>query len=113
MSAPEPSPMMKPSRDRSKGREAFSGWSLNFDERARKEQNPAKTSGVMLASAPTTITTSARPSRIQWSACPSAWALEEQAVEMVRLGPLAPQAIAIMPEAELRVITGIKFGWTR
>ena len=30
------------------------------------------------------------PSRIQWSACPSAWALEEQAVEMVKLGPLAP-----------------------
>ena len=40
----------------------------------------------MLASAPTAITTAARPSRIQWSACPSAWALEEQAVAPFRRG---------------------------
>jgi hypothetical protein len=39
-----------------------------------------------------------------------AWALEEQAVEIVRLGPLAPKMIATTPEAEFNVIAGIKLG---
>ena len=42
-----------------------------------------------------------------------AWALEEQAVEMVRFGPLAPCAKATRPDAEFRVIVGMKFGGTR
>jgi hypothetical protein len=83
---------------------------LKCVERARREQNPANTSGVMLASAPTTIMASACPVRSVVRACPRACALDEQAVEIVRFGPFAPCAMATMPDAELSVIIGMKFG---
>ena len=63
MSAPAPSPMTKPSRARSKGREARSGASLKDVDSARSDAKPAKARGVMLASVPTTMTASACPAR--------------------------------------------------
>src|SRR5512143_2178780 len=105
-----PSPITKPSRARSKGRDARAGASLNAVESARSEQKPAKVSGVRLASAPPAMITSARPARMQVRAWPRAWALDEQAVEMVWLTPLAPNVIATIPDAELSVIIGMKFG---
>ena len=80
---------------------------------ARSEQKPAKVSGVRLASAPPAIMTSAWPLRMAMSAWPIEWALDEHAVEMVWFNPLAPNTMAMMPEAELSVIIGMKFGCTR
>src|SRR3989442_15269648 len=110
ISVAAPSPITKPSRARSKGREARPGASLNAVERARSEQKPAKVRGVRLASAPPVITTSAWPDRIHVSAWPMAWALDEQAVEMVWFTPLAPKVIAMIPDAQFSVIIGMKFG---
>ena len=87
--------------------------SLKAVDSARRAQKPAKLSGVMLASAPPAITTSAWPARMSASPCPMAWALEEQAVDVVRFGPLAPNAMATAPDAELSVIIGMRFGCTR
>ena len=42
-----------------------------------------------------------------------AWALDEQAVEIVKFGPFAPHMIARTPEAELSVTEGMKLGVTR
>ena len=64
----------------------------------------------MLASAPATMTTSACPVRMAPRAKPMAWALDEQAVEIVKFGPFAPHMIARTPEAELSVTLGMKFG---
>src|SRR5215813_2148383 len=105
--------MTNPSRVRLKARDAFSGESLNVVDRARSEQNPPKVRGTMLASAPAAMTTSARPARIASRARPMAWALDEQAVEIVTFGPFAPHMIARTPEAELSVTWGMKLGTTR
>ena len=57
---PAPSPMTKPSRAVSQGRLAFSGSSLRV-ESARMAANPPTPIGVMAASAPPAIMTSASP----------------------------------------------------
>ena len=57
---PAPSPITKPSRWASKGREARWGSSLRV-ESARMEQNPAVPRGVIAASLPPAIITSASP----------------------------------------------------
>src|SRR5262245_50019210 len=101
--APAPSPMTKTSRSRSNAREARAGSALERVDRARSELNPAKARGVRLASDPTAMTASAWPDRMHMTACPIAWAPDEQAVEIVRLGPLAPWATAIRPDVEFRV----------
>src|SRR5436305_1297504 len=44
---------------------------------------------------------------------PMGVAVDEQAVEIVWLTPLAPKVIATIPDAEFRVTIGMKFGWTR
>ena len=105
--------MTNPSRARSNGRDARAGSLLKPVDKTRSEQKPANTNGVMHASAPAVMTTSACPVRMQVSAWPMAWALDEHAVEMVKFGPLAPWATATMPDAEFSVITGMKLGWTR
>src|SRR5215470_939026 len=110
---PAPSPMTNPSRVWLNGRDARSGDSLNVVDSARSEQKPAKVRGTMLASAPETMITSARPARIASRARPMAWALDEQAVEIVKFGPFAPHMIARAPEAELSVTWGMKLGTTR
>ena len=57
---PAPSPATKPSRSLSNGRLAFSGSSLRSDM-ARAAQKPPTPSGVMVASQPPAIMTSAMP----------------------------------------------------
>ena len=57
---PAPSPMTKPSRPASQGRLAFSGSSLRV-ESARIAANPPTPMGVMAASDPPAIMTSASP----------------------------------------------------
>src|SRR5260370_31006362 len=105
--------MTNPSRVWLNGREAWSGESLKCGESARSVQKPAKVRGTMLGSAPATMTTSAWPVRMVPRARPMAWALDEQAVEIVKLGPFAPHMIARTPEAELSVTMGMKLGVTR
>ena len=60
---PAPSPITNPSRWASNGREAFCGASFRSDV-AFIEQKPAMPSGVMGASAPPAIMTSASPRAI-------------------------------------------------
>ena len=67
--SPEPSPATKPSRPLSYGRLAFSGASLR-SESARAAQKPPMPSGVMVASAPPVIITSAIPRSMSMSASP-------------------------------------------
>ena len=88
---PEPSPITKPSRSRSNGREARAGSSLRV-ESARMEQNPPTPRGVMAASLPPAIITSASPRWMSRKESPIAWALVVQAVQVAEFGPLAPGA---------------------
>src|SRR5258708_25310195 len=98
--------MTNPSRVLLNGREAFSGESLKFVESARSVQKPAKVRGTMLASAPATMTTSACPVRMAPRAKPMAWALDEQAVAIVKFGPFAPRLIPTPPEVAVGVTGG-------
>src|SRR5919206_452239 len=71
---PAPSPITKPSRVASKGRDAVSGASLR-SESAFMLANPPIAIGVTVASAPPVITTSASPYWIVRKASPIACAL--------------------------------------
>ena len=86
---PAPSPITKPSRSLSNGRLAFSGSLLRV-ESARMAANPPTPMGVMAASVPPQIITSAAQRWISLKESPTAWALEEQAVQVAEFGPLAP-----------------------
>ena len=109
---PEPSPITKPSRSLSKGREAFSGASLRV-ERARIEQKPATPRGVIAASEPPAIIATASPRWIRRNESPTACAPLVHAVAVAELGPLAPLRIATQPEARLTMAAGMKNGLTR
>ena len=106
---PAPSPITKPSRSRSKGREAFSGASLRV-ERARMAQKPPTPRGVIAASAPPAIITSASPRWMRRKESPTAWAPDVQAVQVAEFGPLAPVRIETQPEARLTIAAGMKNG---
>ncbi len=86
---PEPSPTTNPSRSASQGREAFSGSSLRC-ESARMAANPPIPMGVMHASAPPQIITSASLRWIILNESPMECALVVQAVAVAEFGPLAP-----------------------
>ena len=88
---PAPSPMTKPSRSRSNGREARCGSSLRV-ESARMAQKPPTPSGVMAASLPPAIMTSASPRWMKRKESPTAWALVVQAVAGGRVGALGARA---------------------
>ena len=103
--------MTKPSRSRSKGREARCGSSLRV-ESARMEQNPPTPSGVMAASLPPAIMASASPRWMSRKESPTAWALVVQAVQVAELGPLAPVRIETQPEARFTMAEGMKKGLT-
>ena len=79
MTMPAPSPMMKPSRSRSNGRQAFSGASLRV-ESARIDPKPPTLIGVTAASAPPQIIASASPRLMISYESPMACADAEQAV---------------------------------
>ena len=106
---PEPSPITKPSRSRSNGRLAFSGASFRVD-RARIAAKPPTPIGVMAASEPPAIITSASPRRITSLASPSACADAAQAVQVAMFGPFAPYRIDTWPAARLMIAAGMKNG---
>ena len=100
---------MKPSRSWSNGRLARSGSSFLVDN-ARSAPNPPMPIGVMAASDPPAIMTSATPRRMISNASPMACAEAEQAVHVAELGPLAPYRIETWPAARLMMAEGIKKG---
>ena len=75
---PEPSPITKPSRSLSNGRDACSGASLRLDT-ALMLENPAIANSVTAASAPPVIIMSAAPRWTRRYDSPRAWAEEEHA----------------------------------
>ena len=110
---PEPSPITKPSRSRSHGREARSGVSLKLVDSARAEAKPAMPSRQTAASAPPATITSASSSMIIRDASPIACAPVEHAVTTAWLGPLKPKRIETCPAARLIRLAGMKNGVTR
>src|SRR5580765_5254559 len=100
MTTPDPSPMTKPSRSLSNGRLAFCGASLRVD-RARIAPNPPTPIGVIAASDPPAIITSAALRLMISYASPIACAEAEQAVHVAELGPLAPNRMDTWPDARL------------
>ena len=76
-------------------------------------QKPAMVSGMMMASEPPAIITSASPRWMIFVASPMAWLPVAQAVTTAEFGPLAPKRIEITPEAMLTISIGMKKGDTR
>ena len=87
---PAPSPITKPSRSWSQGREARGGSSLNPVDSARAAANPAMPRRQIAASVPPQTITSASSSMISRAASPIACAPVEQAVTTAWFGPLKP-----------------------
>src|SRR5438067_1683409 len=109
ISTPAPSPTMKPSRSLSNGRLAFCGSSLRVDS-ARIAPKPPMPIGVIAASDPPAIITSAAPRRMISNASPIACADAEHAVQVAELGPFAPKRIETWPAARLMIAEGMKNG---
>ena len=76
-------------------------------------QNPAIVSGMMIASAPPAIMTSASPRWMSLRASPIAWLPVAQAVMTEEFGPFAPKRMDTSPDAMLTIIIGMKNGDTR
>src|SRR5665213_2458600 len=110
---PAPSPITKPSRSRSHGREPRGGSSLNAVDSARAAANPAMPKRHTAASVPPHTMTSASSSMISRAASPIACAPVEQAVTTAWFGPLNPCRIETLPEARLIRFAGIKNGVSR
>ena len=100
---------MKPSRSLSKGRLARSGSSLRV-ESARSAANPPTPIGVIAASEPPAIITSAASRLMISYASPMACAEAEHAVQVAEFGPLAPNRIETWPAARLMIAEGMKNG---
>src|SRR3954470_4503749 len=109
ISTPDPSPTMKPSRSRSNGRLALAGSSLRVDS-ARSAPNPPIPIGVIAASEPPAIITSAAPRLMISKASAIACADAEQAVQVAEFGPRAPNRIDTWPAARLMIADGMKNG---
>src|SRR6476659_7005362 len=109
MTTPAPSPMMKPSRSLSNGRQAVEGLSFCVDS-ARMAPNPPTLIGVIAASEPPAIIAIASPRRMISNDSPTACADAEQAVQVARFGPLAPNRIDTWPAARLMIAEGMKNG---
>ena len=104
--------MTKPSRSLSNGRLACAGSSLRVDS-ARIAAKPPTPIGVMAASEPPAIITSASPRRMISKASPMACAEAEQAVQVAEFGPLALNRIDTWPAARLMIDAGMKNGEMR
>mmetsp|Transcript_47249 Transcript_47249/g.94714 ORF Transcript_47249/g.94714 Transcript_47249/m.94714 type:complete len:238 (+) Transcript_47249:410-1123(+) len=104
---PEPSPITNPSRFLSKGREALSGSSFIEVTMARMAAKPANDSGVIDASVPPAIITSACPDCSRYSASPMAWVPLAHAEVHPKFGPSAPISSPTMPDAVLATSDGI------
>ena len=107
---PAPSPMTKPSRPASNGRDALVGLSLYLDVIAFMLPKPATPTCVTAASVPPQIMTSAAPRRIISSESPSACAPVAHAVTTVEFGPFAPVIMEIWPDAISAIIIGMRNG---
>src|SRR5208282_977820 len=106
---PAPSPITKPSRSLSQGRLARAGSSLRV-ESARMAANPPTPMGVMAASEPPAIITSASWCWMMRKESPMEWALVVQAVAVASFGPLAPNLMETCPAARLTMAAGMKKG---
>src|SRR5882762_3230150 len=106
---PAPSPITKPSRSLSHGRLARVGSSLRV-ERARIAAKPPTPIGVMAASEPPAIITSASLCWMIRKESPTECALVVQAVAVASFGPFAPNRIDTCPAARLMMDAGIKKG---
>ncbi len=106
---PAPSPMTKPSRSLSQGREAVAGSSLRVD-RAWAEAKPPTASADTVASAPPQTIASASPYSIIRADRPIACRPVVQAVTTAMLGPLRPNMIDRLPEIMLLMVPGMKKG---
>src|SRR5687768_3681466 len=109
---PAPSPHTNPSRSLSNGRLARVGSSLRVDS-ARSAANPPMPIGVMEASDPPAIITSASSRRIISKASPTECADAVHAVQVARLGPRALNRIETCPAARLMIVAGMKKGEMR
>ncbi len=109
---PAPSPMMKPSRSLSNGRLARCGSSLRVDS-ARIAAKPPTPIGVIAASDPPAIITSASSRLMISKASPMACAEAEHAVHVAEFGPLAPKRMDTWPAARLMMAAGMKNGEIR
>jgi hypothetical protein len=87
---PAPSPITKPSRAASQGREARSGISAKPVDSALQALNPAMPISQIGFSAPPATITSASPARMIRAASPIACAPVEQAVTTAWFGPVKP-----------------------
>src|SRR2546428_10624668 len=106
---PEPSPTTKPSRSASNGRLARAGSSLRVDNAFMAEKPPTPM-GVMDASAPQEIITSAWPRWMILKESPMACAEAEQAVAVAEFGPRAPERMEMCPGARFTMAEGRKEG---
>src|SRR6266853_2070924 len=106
---PAPSPITKPSRSLSQGRLARAGSSLRV-ESARMAANPPTPMGVMAASEPPAIITSASWCWMMRKESPMEWALVVQAVAVASFGPLAPNLMETWPAARFTMAAGMKKG---
>ena len=88
-STPAPSPMTKPSRPASNGREACLGSSLRVLS-AFMAAKPAMAVGCTAASVPPATMTSASPMTSVRHASPMAWLAVAQAEQVATLGPRRP-----------------------
>src|SRR3954447_18354871 len=104
--------MTNPSRSLSNGRLARSGASLRVDS-ARIAPKPPTPMGVIAASDPPAIITSAAFLRMISYASPTACADAEQAVHVAVLGPFGPKRIETCPDARLMMAEGMKKGEMR
>ena len=93
---PAPSPSTKPSRSRSKGREARAGSSFRV-LRAVSRLKPVTPKGWIMVCVPPASITSASPRRMISTASPIAWLLAAQAVRQLMFGPWASKRLARCP----------------
>src|SRR5215212_2682750 len=111
--APAPSPMTKPLRRASNGREASAGRSLNLVARAVIWAKATSATWTKADSAPPATMAVASPWPMAWKARPMAWLEAAQAVVVVKLGPRRPSFIAIWPAAAFGISWGTVKGETR
>ncbi len=111
--APAPSPMTKPLRRASNGREASLGRSLNLVARAVICAKAISATWTKADSEPPAIMAVASPCRMAWKARPMAWLEAAQAVVVQKLGPRRPSFMAIWPAAALGISWGTVNGETR
>src|SRR5256714_14095121 len=112
MAIPAPSLITKPSRWRSNGREARSGWSLRLLS-ALIAENPARPSSTTDASEPPARKISASPNLIVRHDSPIELFEVAQAVTMHMFGPRKPNSIEMTPLAMLLISIGMVNGDVR